>query len=408
LIAQNGVRIDTVIKTIEVLAPPQISLGVDTEFCVLSDSIKLGLNGLPGVYSWSTGASDSTIWVSESGEYALTFTNACGSDQDTVAIIASTLLNVSLIEDTSLCGDSVWIIPSITGSNVATEYKWMDASAQSVLLLDRTTTLEHMINVQLNVSNSCGSDSDSVSITFLAQPDGLLPDDSIYCLDRPFYLLNPYSEGINYVWSDSTMGPDLRVDSSGTYWLLSYNECDTLFDEFTVTFNGEPKVELGNDTFLCPGAEVLLLNRDLTASKAQTIRWSTGSKDSVITVSDSGLYVAIVTLKECQTRDSILILPKQYCPERCKPGIANVITPNGDGLNDVLHIQMLCKTSDLLLQIYNRWGQLVHQGSNALLAWDGSINGELAAEGTYFFVVSFTDEDGIGREYRGSFSLLRD
>ena len=37
---------------------------------------------------------------------------------------------------------------------------------------------------------------------------------------------------------------------------------------------------------------------------------------------------------------------------------------------------------------------------------DGYLNGNTAAEGTYFYVLSFTDEAGEERSYRGSFSLL--
>lgn len=408
LIAQNGAVTDTVVRTIYVKAPPEISLGPDTEICAGIDSIKLSIGGAKGSYLWNNSSTDSTIYASSSGNYWVNFTNSCGSDSDTINITSSSALQVNLGNDSAVCGESLIIIPSISNENSWTTYRWSNGDSTRITSAVSSGSDQNSVTLWLTATNACGFDSDSVSITFLAQPDGVLPADSIYCLDRPFYLLNPYSEGINYLWNDSSTGPDLRVDSSGSYWLLSFNECDTLLDEFKITFNGEPKVELGNDTFLCPGVEVKLFNRDANASPEQTIRWSSGSTDSTINVSDSGLYVATVTLRECQTRDSIFIYPKQYCPERCKPGIANVITPNGDGINDVLRIEMLCHTSDLKLHIYNRWGQLVHQGTSSLLSWDGSVNGEPASDGTYFYVLTFTDEAGEGRAYRGSFSLLRE
>lgn len=275
--------------------------------------------------------------------------------------------------------------------------------------------------LRLISSNACGSDSDSVTVTFLPQPDGVLPSDSTYCKDRPFYLLNPFSSGILYVWNDGSTGPDYRVDSSGTYWLISYNACDTLKDEFKVVFNGEPKVSLGNDTFLCPTAEVILRNLDGTAPNGQTWRWNTGSMDSALSVTysgehwitqdgarwdTSGLYILHATLDACQTSDSIQLYRKGYCPERCKPGISNVITPNGDGVNDALRIEMHCNTADLSLSIFNRWGQLVYEGQHNSHAWDGHVNGAPVSAGTYYYVLVFADEGDKPMTYRGSFTVL--
>jgi len=430
LIAQNGAVTDSVVKTIRIEQPPAIDLGLDLEFCLDSeDSVKLSANGVAGDYLWNTGSMDSILWVlpeelslNVPQAFTLVVSNRCGADSDTVRITATAALQVDLGNDTNLCSDSLILVPAIFNENIWTRYQWSNGDSVKIIGISSTSEQQNTTTIKLTATNACGSDSDSVSITFLSQPDGVLPNDSIYCLDRPFYLLNPFSDGISYLWSDSSSGPDLRVDSSGNYWLLSFNQCDTLFDAFNVTFNGEPKVDLGNDTFLCPGAEVILRNLDKTASQNQTWLWNTTSTDSTLSVEfsgdhwiaqgsaqldTSGLFILQATLKACKTSDSIRLFRKGYCPERCKPGISNVITPNGDGINDVLRINMLCKTSDLSLFIYNRWGQLVHQGSHAAHAWDGFVNGEPSAAGTYFFVLSFTDEDGVAEEYRGSFSLMR-
>ena len=430
LTALNGAVTDTVVKTIRIKQPPAIDLGPDLEFCLNSeDSVKLSTNGVAGDYLWNTGSMDSILWVLPEDlplnvpqAFTLVVSNRCGADSDTVRITATLALQVDLGNDTNLCSDSLILVPAIFNENIWTRYQWSNGDSVKIIGISSTSEQQNTTTIKLTATNACGSDSDSVSITFLSQPDGVLPNDSIYCLDRPFYLLNPFSDGISYLWSDSSSGPDLRVDSSGSYWLLSFNQCDTLFDAFNVTFNGEPKVDLGNDTFLCPGAEVILRNLDKTASQNQTWLWNTTSTDSTLSVEfsgdhwiaqgsaqldTSGLFILETTLKDCKTSDSIQLFRKGYCPERCKPGISNVITPNGDGINDVLRIDMLCKTSDLSLFIFNRWGQLVHQGSHAAHAWNGFVNGEPSTAGIYFFVLSFTDEGGIAREYRGSFSLLR-
>jgi gliding motility-associated-like protein len=112
------------------------------------------------------------------------------------------------------------------------------------------------------------------------------------------------------------------------------------------------------------------------------------------------------TLRACSTTDSIKLYRKGFCPERCVPEIPNVITPNGDGLNDVLRVRMTCNTQDLQLFIYNRWGQLVHRSEGYTTQWDGSIAGSPASDGTYYYVLEFTDERGEGKSYRGTLNVL--
>ncbi len=70
--------------------------------------------------------------------------------------------------------------------------------------------------------------------------------------------------------------------------------------------------------------------------------------------------------------------------------VPNVFTPNGDGFNDQFMIPFAVGDGGTyLLQIYNRWGQLIFETTNYKLAWDGyNLNGELATSGTYYFVLT--------------------
>ncbi|GEM_PF-2332555 len=409
LIAQNGAVSDTVVKTIYVKEAPNINLGPDVAFCSAPpDSVKLLAGTKKGQYAWSDGSTDSTLWASATGAYSVTFTNECGSDDDTIQVEAALPLSVQLPLDTLLCDDSYEIIPVIQNESALTQYIWTAGDTTLNYTALRDTSIEQTQMHQLNVTNACGSDSASMSITFLAIPDGVLPGDSLYCLDRAFYLLNQQSAGISYEWNDGTTGPQYRIDSSGTYWLKSMSACDTLIDSFSIVFNGEPKITLPNDTLLCPNESIMIRNLAEGISFDQTYVWSDGSTDSSISISgaDTGLINVTVTLRECRINDSIRIYTKGYCPERCKPEIPNVFSPNGDGINDLLKIEMTCATGDKKLWIYNRWGQLVHLATSSQVFWNGYLNGNPAAEGTYYYVLSFTDEAGEERLFKGSFSLL--
>jgi len=82
--------------------------------------------------------------------------------------------------------------------------------------------------------------------------------------------------------------------------------------------------------------------------------------------------------------------------------IPNVITPNGDGLNDRLVIPGLDKYPGSLLDIYNRWGNQVYHSGYYSNNWEG--NG--LAEGTYYYILQVKKPEGI-KVYKGWVQLLR-
>ncbi len=73
------------------------------------------------------------------------------------------------------------------------------------------------------------------------------------------------------------------------------------------------------------------------------------------------------------------------CPEYELP---NVITINGDGVNDFFKAIKNKFVKDIDLKIYNRWGTLVYETTDPAFLWDGKViqSKLLATEGTYFYV----------------------
>lgn len=83
----------------------------------------------------------------------------------------------------------------------------------------------------------------------------------------------------------------------------------------------------------------------------------------------------------------------------------NLITPNGDGLNDYLLIPNLKNLSDNTLLIFNRWGKKVYEKQNYIPEtdkWDG--NG--LPDGTYYYILKYKGIFQEG-EYKGSLTILR-
>jgi gliding motility-associated-like protein len=85
--------------------------------------------------------------------------------------------------------------------------------------------------------------------------------------------------------------------------------------------------------------------------------------------------------------------------------IPNSFTPNGDGLNDTFGVAGE-GIKDFSIQIYNRWGQLVFQASDANNRWDGTYNGQKVPSGSYVFKVSAKDQTGKRELKEGQINII--
>lgn len=70
-----------------------------------------------------------------------------------------------------------------------------------------------------------------------------------------------------------------------------------------------------------------------------------------------------------------------------------VITPNGDGKNDVLDYSELSLKNDVSFEIFDRYGSLVFKSKDGIFIWNGKKNGKVLATGTYWCILKWTEPD---------------
>ena len=94
--------------------------------------------------------------------------------------------------------------------------------------------------------------------------------------------------------------------------------------------------------------------------------------------------------------------------------LPNVITPNGDGFNDLF--EPIVRGESLILGakavIFNRWGNILYDTDNPLIQWDGKSRqtGLDCSPGTYFYVCDITYQGETGEEQlhlQGSITIVR-
>lgn len=126
-------------------------------------------------------------------------------------------------------------------------------------------------------------------------------------------------------------------------------------------------------------------------------------RDHQYTFTETGKYKITLQVSNEQqiATDSV-----EVSVSESKIAAPKVFTPNGDGVNDEFRVAY---TSIVEFQgtILNRWGRVVFSWTNPQIGWDGTINGNPAPEGTYFYVIRAKGSDDIPYLLKGHINLLR-
>ncbi|RAI97531.1 gliding motility-associated-like protein [Chitinophaga skermanii] len=166
---------------------------------------------------------------------------------------------------------------------------------------------------------------------------------------------------------------------------------DKVSTSFMFTVNAVPVVTISSDKGLnvSKGATVVL-----TATGGLSYTWSnadgiiTGINSPALTVRPMQNTTYTVTAKNadgCTGTASV----NMTVIEDFKIDATNVLTPNGDGVNDRWVIKNIDAYPQNEVKIFDRAGRMVYYKKGYLNEWDGKVNGRPLAEGTYYFIVDF-------------------
>ena len=73
--------------------------------------------------------------------------------------------------------------------------------------------------------------------------------------------------------------------------------------------------------------------------------------------------------------------------------IPSLFTPNGDGIHDDWEIDGLNAYPDIVVKVFNRWGQLLFESVGYADRWDGTHNGNELPEATYYYIIDLNNSD---------------
>jgi gliding motility-associated-like protein len=200
----------------------------------------------------------------------------------------------------------------------------------------------------------------------------------------------PYS----YSWTTVSANQDSTGSiSPGSYQLTvtDLNGCSTN-SGFSIFNINNLKINLGRDTFICPGQQLLL-----SPGLFSTYKWQDNSAGSVYKVTQTGDYsVAVTNDSGCVASDTIKITVD--CRDIFFP---TGFSPDKNGRNDGFGpLGNLVALRNYSLKVFNRWGEVVFQSKDPYEKWDGSYTGKSVGTASFVWLAEYETVNKTGKVVR--------
>ncbi len=202
--------------------------------------------------------------------------------------------------------------------------------------------------------------------------------------DTDITFLNPNSELPDSSYLNPLIQPDDIGGASHTIYFVDNGCLDTL--SATVTFPGFAYTQV-LDTSICVGSTYVIAAKE--NSTVTSFSWSPGGQTtSSITVSQPGEYIVTASNYCYEHIDTATILP-MYC-DIVAP---NVIVLSSLSGNEAFFVEYE-GVKEFECAILNRWGNLIYEYFDAAGKWDGTADGKIVDEGTYYYILRAVFESG--------------
>ena len=247
-----------------------------------------------------------------------------------------------------------------------------------------------------------------INLRVINTPEFEEGDHYVYCLNT-FPATITLSSGligtitdVEYQWSTGENTSEIRVNEAGTY---------------TITVTRSRIID--GETYSCTNSRTISVISSEPARVSYELQGDFGDQTLVVSVAGSGNYQYSLENGPFQAspvfehlkpgRYLLLVKDVNGCGTTTVTvyvlGFPNFFTPNGDGIHDYWQIKGLDANNLQLekVQIFDRYGKLLHSLGLLGAGWDGNYNGKPLPSSDYWFKAFFKD----GSIYRGHFTLKR-
>lgn len=348
--------------------------------------------------------------------YAISYINGV------LQVNALPVSTITATAGTVLCGNNDTLIIKASGNFT---YEWYIDNA---MIANETGNQLNAFNTgaytaKATDANGCVNlATNSVALTRLLKPTPAFSFDS-YCQSTAVTFINSsdvaVSGIVDYTWSSgdgqssASVAPQIVYATPGNYTVgltATPQACPSL----AVTVTHPVSIEA-----LIPGIRLNTVNTTANLPTAVTARNLTNASYTWIPasgVSNTTVYNPVITISKqqdylvqmdfpsgCVTVDTLLVTALVTTDVL----VPNAFTPNGDGQNDLLRVNLRGAKQLHYFKVFNRWGKLVFVTKDPAKGWDGRWYGELQPLATYVWTVEAVDDNGHVFHRQGAVTLLR-
>lgn len=400
VIVSSGTCADTTSINVTVNPLPTAVISPNTTICAGNSATLTASGGTS--FSWSNGSMfpSQTVNPGSTTGYTVTITDANGcTDTASTTIFVNTGPTASVNGNTLLCtGDATTL--NASGGN---SYSWnTGATSASINVTPSSTTTYTVI-----ATNTSGcSDTTSITVAVSPPPVANISGNDTICAGNNTVLIA--SGGGSYSWNTTPVQTtsSVNVSTAGNYLVVvSIGSCTD-----TASFN---VVVVSGPTATAASSIVINIgdNTTLTATGGGTYSWapSTGLSDPNISnpvaspqqTTDYCVYAS--DANGCMDSACVTITVEI----NCKPVyVPNAFSPNGDNENDVFYVYGNC-IEEMMLIIYNRWGEKVYEGIDPAKGWDGIFGGKDENSAVFTYYLTYRLINGEKGNKKGNISLIR-
>ncbi len=213
-----------------------------------------------------------------------------------------------------------------------------------------------------------------------------------------------------YLWvpSAGVTTQTLNTTTAGIYSVTVNGVCANALTQTVIVtdFAHSPIATILDSTSVCANTELVLHSTVNGGRAPYAFSWSivpnattVGTAINLNTTAPNteGTYtIMVVVTDSCGFNNFdtqlITVLPP------CTIEIGNVITPNGDGVNDVFKIKNLEYYPNSVFTVFDRWGKKVYENANYQNDWKG----DGLHDGTFFYVLDVPSD----KKYNGYFTVI--
>lgn len=288
------------------------------------------------------------------------------------------------IENNILNGEFDLTSVSLTNLAGAT-YKYYltqaDAFADTNPIANPTTYISQNATIYVRVYSPDGCfNIAKIALVVIAPIKSSLLKDQVICAEgRTTLDAGPGFDA--YEWSTGATTPSINGVGIGKYWVkLRTGKCIT-YQEVTVRATQQPvitNVDITNNTI------TINVNGGVGPYQYSLdgITWQESNVFTNLPRGENSVYV----------KDSYNCTPVNI--QITVPNLINAITPNGDNVNDALDYSALAYKKNVVLTIYDRYGNKLHVSDKLRnYKWDGTSGGKKIITGTYWYTITWNEND---------------